>query len=354
MVASGEIFKGRNILITGHTGFKGSWLALWLHKLGARITGIALDPVNPMDAFNAMRISDISADHRQDINDFQGLLSHMRKARPEIVFHLAAQPLVLESYNDPLYTFNTNITGTANVLEACRQAGSVKVIIVITTDKVYENRGSGEAFTESDRLGGDDPYSASKAAAEIVTGAYRASFLRAMDMATATARAGNVIGGGDWAGNRIIPDCVRALTAGIPVEIRNPAAVRPWQYVLEPLGGYLLLAGKMLERTKEFNEAWNFGPDYEGNKTVEEVVNEFIRDWGEGSIINSTKKSVFHEAELLSLNTDKARIRLGWRPLLSFEESVKMTVEWYKAQNDGKNMRNFSLDQIKHYEELMS
>ena len=353
MVAAGDIFRGRSILITGHTGFKGSWLALWLHRLGARITGIALDPVNQMDAFNAMGISEISDDIRQDISDFQGLLSHIRNARPEIVFHLAAQSLVLKSYNEPLYTFNTNITGTANVLEACRQAGSVKVIIVITTDKVYENNGSGEAFTESDRLGGDDPYSASKAAAEVVTRAYRASFLNAVDIAAATVRAGNVIGGGDWAENRIVPDCVRALTTGMPVEIRNPAAVRPWQHVLEPLGGYLLLAGKMLERSKELNEAWNFGPGYEGNKTVREVVEEFISNWGEGSIIFNTKNSLFHEAEMLSLNTDKARIRLGWSPLLSFEESVKMTAEWYKAQIVGKNMRDFSMDQIKHYEELM-
>jgi len=353
MVASGDIFKGRNILITGHTGFKGSWITLWLHMLGARVTGVALEPKNKLDAYFSLRISDISTDLRQDINDYPGLLKIMNNAQPEIVFHLAAQPLVLESFNDPLYTLNTNIIGTANVLEACRHTGSVKAVIIITTDKVYKNTESGNAFVEGDRLGGNDPYSASKAAAEFVTHAFRDSFLSTMNIATATVRAGNVIGGGDWAENRIIPDCVRAVMAGNPVEIRNPAAVRPWQHVLEPLGGYLLLAEKMMDNPKDFNEAWNFGPGYEGNKTVKEVVVEFINNWGKGSIISGDRKSSFHEAELLSLNTDKARTRLGWHPLLSFEESVRMTAEWYKAQDDGKDMRDFSIGQIKRYEELL-
>ena len=352
MVAFGSIFKDRNILITGHTGFKGSWITLWLHMLGARITGVALEPKTMLDAYFSLRISEISNDCRQDINDYTGLLEIMHNVQPEIVFHLAAQPLVLQSFKDPLYTLNTNILGTANVLEACRHTGSVKAVIIITTDKVYANTDSGNAFVEGDRLGGNDMYSASKAAAEIVTDAFRDSFLSEMNIATATARAGNVIGGGDWAIDRIIPDCVRALMEGNPVEIRNPAAIRPWQHVLEPLGGYLLLAEKMLGNKKDYNEAWNFGPGCESNRTVREVVDEFIRHWGKGEVRMKTEEGKLHEAKLLLLNTDKVRSRLNWHPLLSFEDSVKMTAEWYLAQSGGKEMREFSMNQIRFYERL--
>jgi CDP-glucose 4,6-dehydratase len=354
MVKAAGFYKNKKIVVTGHTGFKGSWLTLWLHSLGAQITGIALDPKNEYDAFNAMLAGNLCNDIRFDIKDHEGLKNIFVKAQPEIVFHLAAQPLVLESYHDPLNTLNTNIIGTANILEASRQAASVKVVVVITTDKCYENTGLGKAFSEKERLGGDDPYSASKAAAEIVVNAYRRSFFSVSGIALATARAGNVIGGGDWAEHRLIPDCVRALLTGNNMEIRNPASIRPWQHVLEPLGGYLLLARKMYADPERFSEPWNFGPDYKGNKTVKEVVKEFMKNAGNKGYSERSEKSSRHEAEILSLDISKARKRLGWKPVLSFEDSIKMTAEWYMAQSEGKNMREFSIDQIKYYEKLIS
>jgi CDP-glucose 4,6-dehydratase len=353
MVAEENIFRGRRILITGHTGFKGSWLTLWLHCLGAEISGLALDPLNDKDAYNAIRGGELCHDYRHDINDFQGVLEIVQKSRPEVVFHLAAQPLVLEAYRDPLYTLNTNIIGTANVLEACRHVDAVKAVIIVTTDKVYNNRESGKSFRENDRLGGNDIYSASKASAEIITEAYRNSFGRQGGFAMATVRAGNVIGGGDWSANRIIPDCVRAVISNKPVVIRNPGSVRPWQHVLEPLSGYLRLAERMLADPEGFNEAWNFGPGDDTERTVLEVARIFADTWGEGSMEISREQGENREAGVLKLDTEKSKARLGWRPKLSLEDAVRMTTEWYRAQVIGEDMRYFSAGQIKQYEEYM-
>jgi CDP-glucose 4,6-dehydratase len=346
--------KNRKVLVTGHTGFKGSWLTLWLNKLGARVTGVSLDPKNSGDAYFALRISDICEDLRHDINDYYGISSIFMQVQPEIVFHLAAQPLVLESYRDPVYTLNTNIIGTANLLEACRKLSSVKAIIIVTSDKCYENAERTDGYKENDRLGGKDPYSASKAAAEIISASYRESFFNGpASPALATVRAGNVIGGGDWAENRILPDSIKALLKEEPVEIRNPDSVRPWQYVLEPLGGYLLLAEKMLTDPKRFSGPWNFGPGYDGLRTVRELVEEVIKCWGTGTWMNKTVTDKLHEAGLLTLNIDKAKEILKWSPVLHFSQSVEMATEWYKAQSNRVNMAEFSGSQIDIYQSML-
>lgn len=353
MVELYDIFRGRKVLITGHTGFKGSWLTLWLAKIGAEITGLSLNPVNEEDAFNAMKLSEICSDVRQDINDYGKVRKIIESSQPEIIFHLAAQPIVLEAKKDPLYTLNTNIIGTANLLEACRQMQKVKAVIVITTDKVYENTNSGKAFSEADRIGGKDIYGASKSAVEMIVEAYRHTFSEEVNYAIATARAGNVIGGGDWSAHRIIPDCVKALKKDVPIELRNPDSVRPWQHVLEPLGGYLQLAAKILAEPDMFSEAWNFGPDYLESETVLELTEQFIKDWGEGNILITGKNIDVYEARLLAIDSRKAFERLGWKSKLSFEKTVEMTAQWYKAQIKGANMREFSIHQINQYEDYM-
>ncbi len=343
----------RKVLVTGHTGFKGSWLTLWLKIINAEICGISLDPVNINGAFHELNISSICEDIREDINDYESILSIFIEQKPEIIFHLAAQPLVIDSYERPIETFRTNVMGTANILEACRQTPSVKVIIVITTDKCYENCEWIYGYRENDRLGGRDPYSASKAAAELLVNSYRESFFKSQrDIGLATARAGNVIGGGDWAKNRILPDCINSLLCNEPIKVRNPFAVRPWQHVLEPLGGYLNLAHKMLENINLYSEPWNFGPGYEGIKNVEALVQEVVRCWGTGSYsaCGHPSENSPYEAGLLTLDIAKARNLLDWNPKLGFSESVKMTVDWYKAQSDGINMVDLSCKQIEDYQ----
>ncbi len=367
-------FKNKKVLVTGHTGFKGSWLTLWLNMLGAKVVGIALDPEQPNGAFNAMNIGSICTDIRQDINDLNKVQKIFTEHQPEIVFHLAAQPLVLDSYQKPIETFQTNIIGTANILEACRHTPSVKTIVIITTDKCYENRETLKGYAETDRLGGKDPYSASKAAAEIVVHSYRESFFnQKQTIGLATARAGNVIGGGDWAANRILPDCIRSLIENKPIEVRNPNAVRPWQHVLEPLGGYLLLASKLMQEPQKYSEPWNFGPEEESVKTVGDLVNEVTKAWGSGMIkinqsinqspnhpiIQSPNQSTsqssnhFKEAKLLTLNIDKAKTKLHWHPVLPFNHSITQSVGWYRAQAIGENMVEYSKSQIKEYQELL-
>jgi CDP-glucose 4,6-dehydratase len=353
-----ESFKGKKVLVTGHTGFKGSWLTLWLNELGAKVIGVALDPDQENGAFNAMNISSLCNDIRQDINDYKAISEVFHKCNPQVVFHLAAQPLVLESYQRPIETFQTNIIGTANILEACRHTPSVKSIVVITTDKCYENQELNFSFKETDRLGGKDPYSASKASAELVAYSYRESFFKSnTGIGLATARAGNVIGGGDFSENRIMPDCIKALHAKQPIEVRNPLAVRPWQHVFDPLGGYLLLASLLMKDPVSYSEAWNFGPKEVGNKTVGDVVAEVIKSWGEGnwvapqSINQSTKLS--YEAQTLSLDITKALTFLNWKPLLSFNQSIINTIDWYKAQTNGLNMKEFGINQIHAYQALL-
>jgi CDP-glucose 4,6-dehydratase len=324
-----DIYRGRRVLITGHTGFKGSWLALWLQELGAVITGIALPPNTAPNHWDLIKL-DI-ADRRFDIRDADNLRRIVAEGRPEIIFHLAAQPLVRRSYKDPLETWSTNVMGTANLLEACRHTDSVRAIVVVTTDKVYENKEWDRGYREIDRLGGHDPYSASKAATELVASSFRKAFFHAANAPLlATARAGNVIGGGDWSEDRLIADAVRAITSHTSLEIRSPQATRPWQHVLECLSGYLLLGQKLLEGRNEYAEAWNFGPDPDGNRTVSDVLDLFRTHWPE-LVWHTSTEPQSHEANLLYLDSAKAKADLGWRPVWALQEAVAATARWYQG-----------------------
>jgi len=323
-------FRGRRVLVTGHTGFKGSWLTWWLHRLGSEVTGYALAP-DRSSMFQAMELASVCHSLIGDVRDRDGLATVVERVRPEYVFHLAAQSLVLASYDDPLGTIATNVMGTANLLEVLRVAGKPVVAVVVTSDKCYENRGAGLPFREGEPLGGRDIYSMSKAAAELVVASYRSSFLtESSPIRVSTARAGNVMGGGDWAADRLVPDCVRSLAAGKPIPIRNPAFVRPWQHVLEPLSGYLLLSSRMEERG-ELCDAWNFGPLESDAWSVEELVTAVVGAWGSGSWVvqNAPQR---HEAPTLRLSIQKATERLGWKPRWSVATAVEKTVQWYKEQ----------------------
>jgi CDP-glucose 4,6-dehydratase len=334
--AFANAFAGRNVLVTGHTGFKGAWLSLWLSSLGAQVTGYALEPPTQPSLFAAARLSELVESVIADVRDRDRLADCMRQARPSVVFHLAAQPLVRTAYADPHETFETNVMGTVNVLEAVRACDSVQAVVVVTSDKCYENQETGRAFCEEDAMGGRDPYSCSKGCAELVTASYRASFFSpdgaGHPASVASTRAGNVIGGGDWAQDRIIPDCVRAIAAGRPIEVRNPAAVRPWQHVLEPLSGYLLLAALMLNDGPRFSGAWNFGPDNaDGAKEVRWVVERFLREWGEGEWTTPAATAPApHEAHLLCLDSSKAHRQLRWWPVWDAADAVRHTAAWYR------------------------
>lgn len=327
MMQFGDVFRGRKILITGHTGFKGSWLALWLTQLGAEVTGIALPPDTSQAHWNLLNLP--LSSHMADINDLHTVKNLLQQTQPELVFHLAAQPLVRASYQDPVLTWQTNVMGTANVLEACRFQGSVRAIVVITTDKVYENNESGRAFTETDSFGGYDPYSASKAACELAVQSYRRSFFAEKNVLLASARAGNVIGGGDWAADRLIPDIVRAMQAQSPLAIRYPLAIRPWQHVLDSLSGYLCLAHRLLLQEKDKATAWNFGPNPEHCRSVSDVLLQMKLHWSELEWFEDSVTQV-HEAELLTLDSSAAEVQLGWSPVWGFEEAAQLTAEWYK------------------------
>ena len=324
-----DVYRGKRILLTGHTGFKGSWLALWLTELGADVTGVSLPPETQPNHWDLLDLK--NEDHRADIRDFEVLSKIVAETKPEIVFHLAAQPLVRRSYRDPLETWSTNIMGTANILEACRHTSSVQAIVVITTDKCYENNEWPWGYREIDRLGGHDPYSASKAGAELVAASYRSAFFNTeKSPLLATARAGNVIGGGDWSEDRLIPDLVRATTNKQSLEIRSPNATRPWQHVLESLSGYLLLGQKLLERNNDFAAPWNFGPEPEGNRAVAEMLNKLSLYWPDMHW-HMTEKAQPHEATLLYLDSSKARRQLQWRPVWNFDTTLAKTAEWYRA-----------------------
>jgi len=329
MTVFSDIYRGSSILLTGHTGFKGSWLALWLKTLGAEVTGLALEPNSKPSHWDLLALDMI--DKRIDIRDAEKIKEAINIAKPKIVFHLAAQPLVRRSYSDPLDTWSTNVMGTVNVLEACRHQSSVRAIIVITTDKCYENKEWSRGYTESDRLGGHDPYSASKASAELVVSSYRKAFFNMPDSPLiASVRAGNVIGGGDWSEDRLIPDMVRAINDNKTLEIRSPDSTRPWQHVLESLSGYLALGQKMLEGKQDFAQAWNFGPNKDGNRRVDEVLSSMKNEW---PALNwkITKAPQPHEANLLYLDSSKAHQFLEWEPVWSIDESIKETAAWYKA-----------------------
>ena len=358
-------FAQRSVFVTGHTGFKGSWLALWLARLGARVTGYALAPPTEPSAFVAGGVRDVlAAHHEADIRDGARLAQAMREANPDVVLHLAAQPLVRLSYQQPRETFDVNVVGTASVLDAVRALHRPCVAIVITSDKCYDNREHTWGYRETDPLGGSDPYSASKGAAEIVVASYRQSFfplarVHEHGVKLASVRAGNVIGGGDWAQDRIVADIARSLSSGQPVQVRNPRAIRPWQHVLEPLGGYLLLAARMLASPDgaRLAEAWNFGPSALEVVNVGALVEMFLAAWGSGTWQDASQGGQPHEAQLLRLSIDKAVTQLGWRPRWAVSETVQRTALWYRRfyQTDAKNrlagfMRDHCLADIAHYE----
>lgn len=344
-----DFFKGKRVFITGHTGFKGSWMSMWLSGLGAKVYGYSLAPATSPSLFEAADVAACADSVFGDIADFEALAAAMRRADPEVVFHLAAQPLVRASYRDPVGTYMTNVIGALNVMEAARRCPNVRVFINVTTDKCYENRETDYAYCEDDRLGGYDMYSSSKACSEILTSSYRRSFLEKGGYSLASARAGNVIGGGDWAEDRLIPDCVRAINAGKVIEIRNPAASRPWQHVLEPLHGYMLLASKVWENPEEYVGAYNFGPDSGSVLRVAEVAEQFTGFYGGGEVLVAPKND-FHEANLLKLSIEKAKKVLGWRPCYGAGQAIEKTARWYKDFYDGKNAGDITLGQIADYQ----
>jgi len=345
--------RNRSVLVTGHTGFKGGWLALWLATLGARVHGYALAPPTQPNVFEVAEVGHVLAsDTRGDVTDLAALTATLERCRPEVVFHLAAQPLVKEGYRDPLGTLATNVMGTANLLEAIRAVDSVRAVVVVATDKVYENLEIGHGFRERDPLGGHDPYSASKASAEIVVASYRSSFFGdgRHPARIASARAGNVIGGGDWAEDRLVPDCMRAFAAGEPVRLRRPDAVRPWQHVLGPLSGYLALAARLLgDGGDHFARAWNFGPDAGDDASVGEVAQWIATLWGGAARVEREADPGQHEARLLRLDSAPARAELGWKPGWSLQRAIEQTVTWHKAWRRGDDMREVCQEQIAEY-----
>lgn len=352
MNAFGNIYKGKTVLITGHTGFKGSWMAIWLEYLGANVVGYALEPHTSNDNFVLSKIGDKIIDIRGDIRDTDKLNEVFKEYRPEFVFHMAAQPIVSISYENPVYTYETNVIGTINVLEAIRKTQETKVGIMITTDKCYQNLEQVWGYRENDALGGYDPYSSSKAAAEIAISSWRNSFMNPNNYevhgkSIASVRAGNVIGGGDWSENRLIPDCIRSLESTDIIEIRNPHSIRPWEHVLEAIGGYLFLGSKMYIEPKKYCEAWNFGPNTNSVKSVLEICNKIVAEYGRGSI-RYTENNNFHESNLLTLDISKVYFNLGWSPSLNLDQTIAFTVEWYKRYKVD-DVHEICLEQIKDF-----
>jgi CDP-glucose 4,6-dehydratase len=349
-----DIYNNKRLLITGHTGFKGSWLAIWLQDLGAEAAGYALDPVSDRDQFVLSGLSPkLCRDYRGDIRDRATLHRVFEDFQPQIVFHLAAQPLVLLSYKQPVETYATNVMGSINVMEEVRQCADTRIAVMVTSDKCYENREQLRGYCEDDAMGGYDPYSSSKGAAELAIASWRRSFMNPAEYdkhgkAIASARAGNVVGGGDWAADRIVPDCIRAIEAGKPIAIRSPQAVRPWQHVLEPLGGYLTLGAKLWDNPVQYADAWNFGPDDSSVVPVWDVARMVVENYGGGELQDISKPDDLHEARLLSLDISKARTVLGWTPKWDIKTTIAKTVEWY-AQYRKADIYQLCLQQIAEY-----
>lgn len=344
-----SFWSGRRVLLTGHTGFKGAWMALWLHRMGARVHGIALAPNTSPNLFSLAGVDALVSSHFHDIRDAQGIARLVRSAEPEVVFHMAAQPLVRQSYAEPVETFATNVMGTVNVLESLRALTGVRAVVAVTTDKVYRNLEQPYPYREQDALGGHDPYSASKAASELAVASYRDAFLRARGTAVATARAGNVIGGGDWSADRLVPDAIRAWSGGELLHIRRPDAVRPWQHVLEPVAGYLRLA-ELLFEDSALADGWNFGPQTHEAASVRDVV-ELARGCWEGAEVSYGDGTEGpHEAGWLALEIAKSRTHLGWHPRWTLAQAVTRTVRWYRAQQQGSAARGLCEADIDAYE----
>jgi len=350
-------WNGRRVFLTGHTGFKGGWLALWLSKLGALVRGFALDPSTEPNMFTVASIRSCLEDVRGDIRDYKYLESSMTEFAPEVVFHMAAQPLVRRSYSDPVGTYATNVMGTVHLLEAVRKTPSVRAVVCVTTDKVYQNQEWVWPYRETDPLGGYDPYASSKACAEIVSAAYRTSFfpserLHEHHVALATARAGNVIGGGDWSEGRLIPDLMRGFSSDKPVLIRRPNAIRPWQHVLDPLHGYMMLAERLVAQEAGFASAYNFGPANDDSWPVARIANKTAEIWGKGASWIRDHELGAHEDHTLRLDASKAGMEIGWYPRLKIETAMEWTIDWYRACRDGKSMAEFTTKQIREYEVL--
>jgi len=347
-------YKQRKVLITGHTGFKGSWLCLLLDQLGADVYGYALEPPTKPSLYKEAKIDELITSYIGDIRDYDNLLKVIQKIQPEIVIHMAAQPLVRESYKNPIETYSTNVMGTVNLLEAIRYTSSVKAVVNVTTDKCYENREWHWGYRENEPMGGYDPYSNSKGCSELVTSSFRNSFFNPKDynkhgVAVATARAGNVIGGGDWAEDRLIPDFIRSMTKGEELKIRSPYAIRPWQHVLEPLAGYLMLAKKLFIEGSKYAEAWNFGPDDKDAKNVEWITRTICDLWGDGASFSIDTNPQPHEANYLKLDCSKAKAELGWIPKWNIETTLKSIVDWNKSYLSGENIRQVTASQINQY-----
>jgi len=342
-----NFWKNRRVIVTGHTGFKGSWLSLWLQHLGAKVTGISLDPPTNQNLYKQAKIANCMISLRQDIRNGEALKKIFQQQQPEIVFHLAAQPLVRHSYNAPVETYETNVMGTLHVLEAIRTIDSVQASILVTTDKCYQNREWHWGYREIDPMGGHDPYSSSKGAAELLIASYRYSYIPNI----ASVRAGNVIGGGDWAEDRLIPDIIRAFQKTETVEIRYPDAIRPWQHVLEPLSGYMQLAEQMTKKPKQYAEAWNFGPNDEDVKSVEWIVKQMALQWRGNANWKIDKADHHHEASHLKLDCSKAHAELNWKPKWNLQTALQKIITWHQAETEKKNMKEVTLSQIKEYME---
>jgi len=345
-LVSPAFWRGRRVFVTGHTGFKGGWLSLWLQSMGADVCGFALPPAAAPALFHVADVERGMHSVLGDVRDYERLRQALAAARPEVVLHLAAQPLVPYSYAEPVETFSTNAMGTVNLLEACRHQPDLKAVVVVSSDKCYENREQLWGYRETDPMGGHDPYSASKGCTELVVASYRRSFLAARGVALASARAGNVIGGGDWTPSRLVPDVLAAFARNEAVVLRNPDAIRPWQHVLEPLAGYLLLAQHLVEHGEAFAEGWNFGPDETDARTVAWIVEMLAAGWGAGADWQPSGEPRIHEAHTLKLDCTKARVRLGWRPRWQAEDAVTRSLAWYQAWRAGADMHRYTLDEI--------